>query len=101
MTNESIIIRIDAPTVAWRVTYDNGGWLGYCNQLKLNSFGDTFSDLQECIGEAMELWLLSRADDGELEKEIVDRGWSMYGAMPTDEYERACVKFDLPWTIER
>jgi len=84
-------------TTEWVFAHDqdSGEWLGVCADLNLNASGDTFAELHQCVGEAMQLLFLDLFRDGELETFLRRLGWTVTDPLPEPD---SSPRFDVPYT---
>jgi predicted RNase H-like HicB family nuclease len=94
-----IVAQIEGKVV-WQIARDtdSDNWIGFCPVLNLTAVGDTFDELQACMGEAMSLLFTDLLADNELEAFLQARGWRLHQQLPAPDVN---VKFDMPWDWER
>jgi hypothetical protein len=87
-------ILVDA-NILWQVFRSkNENWLGICEPLKLTIQSDTYADLMEDIGLALDGLLKEMLATNELNSFLRDRGWQLVGAFPNPQQH---VRFDVPF----
>ncbi|MGH7253641.1 MAG: hypothetical protein ACREIE_07570 [Nitrospiraceae bacterium] len=71
-----------------------GKWIAVCDPLGITLQSDKFSDLVEDMAHALNALLKDLLQEGELERFLRDRGWSLTGPTPAAPDD---VWFDVPF----
>lgn len=83
--------------VQWKVLRAKGGdWVGVCDPLRLTLQSETYADLMEDIGLALNAMLRDLLETNDLERFLRDHGWTLAGAIPAN---REDVRFDVPFFL--
>lgn len=73
----------------------SGYWIGVCEPLKLTLEAETYVDLMEDIGHALDAMLQDLLGSNELERFLRDHGWVVDGAIPS--HADPAIRFDVPF----
>ena len=76
----------------------SGAWIGVCDSLNLTMESDTWANLLEDIGLALNEMFIDLLKSQELEKFLRERNWRRVGPIPS---RRADVWFDLPFSAKQ
>jgi len=71
-----------------------GNWIAVCDALKLTVQAETWADLMEDTGLALNAILKDLLTSNELERFLQDGGWRLAGAIPDRQED---VRFDVPF----
>jgi predicted RNase H-like HicB family nuclease len=83
--------------VQWRVTETQGGnWLAVCEPLRLTLQAETYAELMEDIGLALDGMLRDLLETNDLQRFLLEHGWTLVGAIPARPEE---VRFDVPFHL--
>jgi hypothetical protein len=94
------IVRLNINNLQWKLLRDvpSGNWVAVCDQLGITMGGETFTELQECIGEGLNALFLDLLRDNQMDEFFRERGWSLVPLKP-DDAEGQDIKFDVPWFL--
>jgi len=85
--------------LSWKVGQTpNGNWVGVCPALNLTLEGETFQELQESIGEGIQLFFEEMLETGELDAFLRQHKWRP--KTPVNSLPKDNVRFDVPWASE-
>lgn len=88
------LVRVDA-NLNWAVVQGKGGnWVAVCDPLGLTVQGETWAELMEDIGHALDALLKDLLSTHELDKFLHDHGWTPSIAIPSHPDD---VRFDVPF----
>lgn len=88
------VVHIEA-NVLWKTLRAQGGnWVAICDPLKLTVQAETYADLMEDIGLALDALLKDLLRSNELERFLRDHGWRPLGKIPR---RPEGVRFDVPF----
>lgn len=93
------IVRLNIKNLKWDLLRDHEtcNWVAVCDQLGITISGETFAELQECIGEALDALFKDLLADNELDDFFRERGWSLQS--PVSPSDIPSLKFDIPWFL--
>ncbi len=82
----------------WKVLRaKTGQWIGICDPLRLTLQSDTYAELMEDIGLALDGMLRDLLETNDLERFFREHGWkTLSGTIPTRQEE---VRFDVPFFL--
>ena len=90
------IVQIEA-NLQWQVARTKAGnWLGVCDPLRLTLQSETYAELMEDIGLALNAMLGDLLETHDLERFLRDHGWRPLGVIPA---RREDVRFDVPFYL--
>ena len=90
-------IQIEA-NIVWNVKPTGSGtMMGVCDPLGLTLEADDASGLQGMIAESLHYLFLGLFEDGELDRFLLDRGWSAHG-IPQIRPQDGAILFQVPFT---
>lgn len=90
------IVKVEG-NVLWKVRQAQGGnWIAICDPLRLTLQSETYADLMEDIGLALDAMLRDLLESNDLERFLRDQGWKVAGAIPARQAE---VRFDVPFYL--
>jgi predicted RNase H-like HicB family nuclease len=72
---------------------ESGRWIGVCDPLKLTVQGETYAELMEDIGNAIDAMLRDLASTNEIHEFLREHGWQASVPIPMDRE----VRFDVPF----
>jgi len=84
--------------VEWQYFRDrkSGCWIAICAPLNQTVSGATFSEMNHCIGEALDLLFRDLLENDELDSFLREHGWE-FKKEPTQDPSK--VDFDVPWSL--
>jgi hypothetical protein len=83
--------------VQWKVFRAAGGnWIGVCDSLRLTLQSETYAELMEDIGLALDGMLRDLFETADLDRFLRDHGWRLVGRVPETKEE---VRFDVPFFL--
>ena len=83
--------------IQWKVLRSGDGhWLGVSDPLRLTLQAETYAELMEDIGLALDAMLRDLLESNDLERFLLDHGWTLTGTIPTRQEE---VRFDVPFFL--
>jgi hypothetical protein len=83
--------------IQWKVARSRDGhWLGICDPLRLTLQAETYAELMEDIGLALDAMLRDLLESSDLERFLRDQGWTLTGTIPARQDE---VRFDVPFFL--
>ncbi len=93
MTNLALQARIE-----WKVCKDNGSgyWIAVCKPLKQTVSGETWAELNESIGQTLQLLFRELLEKNELASFLRSHGWRFDQPVPE---RRRNIRFDVPWKL--
>ena len=88
------VMRIDAQ-IPWQIDRAEGKrWVGICDPLDLTVESETWAELMEDIALTLDAMLRDLLANDELDRFLLDRGWTANGPTVTETEE---VRFDVPF----
>lgn len=86
--------------VEWKIFKDrsSGYWIGVCEALNQTVSGETYAELNECIGETLGLVFQELLQRDELNSFLRDHGWKFLTDEPPTPRSKN-VRFDVPWKL--
>ncbi len=88
------VVHIEAE-IPWRIgRADEEHWIGICDPLGLTVESETWAELMEDIALTLEAMLKDLLSSNDLDRFLLDRGWTARGG-PLDDAE--AVRFDVPF----
>jgi hypothetical protein len=84
--------------VKWTACRDpqSGYWIAVCKPLKQTVSGETWAELNESIGETLQLLFRELLEKDELASFLRNHGWKFDQPVPE---RRTNVRFDVPWQL--
>lgn len=94
-----VLVRIEA-NLSWLVYQDPGDrhFIAVSPALNATAMGDTYAELQLCIGETIQLLFESLLKRGELDAFLRERGWQPLTPLPS---RSARAQFDVPFDLSQ
>lgn len=94
MANVPQIVHVEA-NIEWAAVRDSGCWVGICESLNLTLQADTYAELMEDIGLALDALLKELISTGDFERFMQAHGWTAQGVSGNVEH------FDVPYSVMR
>ncbi len=81
--------------IQWQFYQDDASrrWIAICEPLKVTVEADTHTELRKNIEDGVNLLFVNLLRDNELDRFMVERGWTIRGPIPDGHQE---VRFDVP-----
>ena len=94
MADTPQVVRVEA-NVEWVAVEDSGYWVGICEPLGLTLQAETYAELMEDIGLALDALFKELIATDDFERFLHTHGWTVHG-----DYE-GVEHFDVPYDVTR
>lgn len=94
------VVRVEC-NIEWMVVEEDGYWIGTCDSLRLTLQADTYAELMEDIGLALDALLKELLETGDFDRFMLTHGWTIEEGLAVQEVGDRVSRFDVPYDVKR